>query len=313
MLGQNGISHMTGFDPGLLKPLNVLLAERSVTRAAKLLNISQSTMSGILARLREQLGDPLLVRDGMGMQLTHRALTLVPLAKQAAMAIEQLSADTSEPALADDRRTFSVMASDYGLQLILLEALTLASEQAPHVRFLVLPITSSVEGVFDGLADLCFTGDTVATIEPLPAGLIVTQVLLRETYLCAVQGGRNGEERMTSEDYARKRRVTVTFDRSSLTLEDRVLLAKPERPAQIVVPSFHAVGAFVQRAEAISLVPKRIGHMLHAIYGVGLVQPAFECRATEFRMLWHIRNDQNPFHRWFRRLVYETAQSVHLG
>ena len=301
---------MTGFDPGLLKPLNVLLTERSVTRAAKLLNISQSTMSGILARLREQLGDPLLVRDGIGMQLTYRALTLAPLAKQAALAIEQLSVDMNEPVLADDRRTFSVMASDYGLQLILLKALRRASEQAPHVRFLVLPITSSVEGVFDGLADLCFTGDALATIEPLPAGLIATQVLLRETYMCAIHGGRDAEERMTSDEYARNRRVTVTFDRSPLTLEDRVLLATPPTAAQIVVPSFHAVGAFVQHAQAISLVPTRIGHMLRAVYGLNLIQPAFECRSTEFRMLWHIRNDQNPFHRWFRRLVYETAQAV---
>jgi DNA-binding transcriptional LysR family regulator len=301
---------MRGFDPGLLGPLNILLTERSVTRAAKRLNISQSTMSGILARLREQLCDPLLVRDGTGMQLTYRAVTLAPLAKQAALAIEQLSVDVDETVLKDDRRTFTVMASDYGLQLILLEALRRAAEQAPLVRFLVLPITSSVAGVFDGLADLCFTGDTVATIEPLPAGLILTQVLLRESYLCAVHGGPDSREKMAFDEYAQRRRVTVTFDRSSLTLEDRVLLAKPQAPAQIVVPNFHAVGAFVRQAQAISLLPARIGHMLRAIYDLGLIEPAFECRVTEFRMLWHIRNDQNPFHRWFRRLVCETARSL---
>src|SRR3954469_12753340 len=75
-------AHLSGLDLNLLVQLDALLAEGHVTRAARRAGVTQSAMSRALARLRELLGDPLLVRTGRGMVMTARARALAaPLAR----------------------------------------------------------------------------------------------------------------------------------------------------------------------------------------------------------------------------------------
>src|SRR5258707_3338653 len=64
--------HLRNVDLNLLGPLQALLEERHVTRAAKRCFLSQSAMSRALERLREMFGDPLLVRSGRAYERTVR-------------------------------------------------------------------------------------------------------------------------------------------------------------------------------------------------------------------------------------------------
>src|SRR4051812_38865827 len=105
--------YLSGLDLNLVLALDALLAERHVTRAARRLGITQSAASHALARLRDHLGDPLLVRGGRGtMTATPRALELAPqlhdlLAELAGV----LRGERFDPATA--RRTFRICTSDY--------------------------------------------------------------------------------------------------------------------------------------------------------------------------------------------------------
>src|SRR4029434_1591433 len=65
------------FDLNLLVALDALLTERNVTRAGNRLNLSQSAMSGALARLRHYFHDELLVPVGGQMAWTRVAEGLV--------------------------------------------------------------------------------------------------------------------------------------------------------------------------------------------------------------------------------------------
>src|SRR2546423_216501 len=81
--------NLSAFNTNLLIVLDAVMAERSATRAARRLHLSQSAVSNALARLRGQLGDPLLVRRGRGLTPTPVALDLAP---RLAAALRELEA-----------------------------------------------------------------------------------------------------------------------------------------------------------------------------------------------------------------------------
>ncbi len=106
---------MAAIDYNLLKPLRALLEERSVTRAAARMHVSQPTMSTLLARLRVHYGDVLLVRRGNQHVLTplgERLLAALPQVIVEADQIFRLSrGSTRSPALARSRSRVWTMPS----------------------------------------------------------------------------------------------------------------------------------------------------------------------------------------------------------
>src|SRR5262245_4933192 len=100
-------------DLNLLVALDALLAEQNITRAAERLHLSQSAVSGALARLREHFQDELLVQVG-------RRMTRTPLAESLAQPVREILAQVQatverrpgfDPSTSD--RQFSIMVSDY--------------------------------------------------------------------------------------------------------------------------------------------------------------------------------------------------------
>ena len=127
-------------DLHLLPHFDALVRTANVSRAADLLGISQPAMSGALGRLRELLGDPILIRSGHAMVLTQRALelhgALAPLLEQWLEATEPFRSFAPDAST----RTFSLVASDY-VQFLLLPRLAAALEHtAPRARLKVLPV-----------------------------------------------------------------------------------------------------------------------------------------------------------------------------
>ena len=126
-------------DLNLLKTLDALLDERSVTRAAQRLALTQPAVSGMLVRLRDSFGDPLFVRAQRGMLPTARALELAAPVKQLLSDIEQLL----QPAHFDPRSaelTLRLAATDYALSAVVVPFLAALRERAPGIRLAVLPV-----------------------------------------------------------------------------------------------------------------------------------------------------------------------------
>src|ERR1700692_4998161 len=126
---------MQNFDLNLLSSLDALLAERNVTRAAKKMRATQSTMSGILRRLRDQFDDELLVRNGRRYDLSPFAQSLAITVRQT---ILQIDSTISAKPLFDpkkDRRRFRIMASDYSTMVYLSAVFRRVEKQAPYLRY----------------------------------------------------------------------------------------------------------------------------------------------------------------------------------
>src|ERR1700758_2592643 len=99
-------------DPRLLRLFDALFATGSVTKAADKLGQSQPTISIWLARLREELNDPLFIRSAEGMLPTPRAQALIGTAREALEKLRQLSElrPDFDPSLA--KRRFSICMTD---------------------------------------------------------------------------------------------------------------------------------------------------------------------------------------------------------
>ena len=146
---------LAGVDLNLLVAFDALMDERSVTRAAARLSLSQPGMSNTLARLRKLFGDPLLVRDGFTLVPTPRADALRQPVRDA-LAIIRAALDQRtgfDPAA--DRATWTVSCSDYSLLMLIGPLVRRLAAAAPGVTIRVLPRSPDPVGLLrEGAADL---------------------------------------------------------------------------------------------------------------------------------------------------------------
>jgi DNA-binding transcriptional LysR family regulator len=128
-----------GIDLNLVVALQALLEHRNVTRAALALNVTQSTMSGILNRLRDTFGDQLLVPVGRHMRLTPLAERLIRPSQTVMSQIDALLETQAvfDPATA--RCNIVIAASDYVVSAFLAELLAAIAIDAPGLRFELAP------------------------------------------------------------------------------------------------------------------------------------------------------------------------------
>lgn len=133
-----------GLDLNLLLLLDILLTERSVTAAARRLNLSQPATSSALSRLRQFFGDELLIQTGRTMLPTAHAMSLQPLVREVLGDVERLIAASSsfDPATSD--RTFRIVGSDYIFTTLLAPTIASLQAEAPSVRFEALPLEPAV-------------------------------------------------------------------------------------------------------------------------------------------------------------------------
>lgn len=136
--------NILNFDLNLLRILDVLLREQNVSRAAERLSLSQPTVSNALARLRELLDDPLLVRIGRRMQPTPKALALEGPIRSALQQIEQTLnvGDSFDPR--HSRQSFRIAMTDFVEQLCMPRLLRRLQDSAPNLRLDIAPLAPSL-------------------------------------------------------------------------------------------------------------------------------------------------------------------------
>ncbi len=120
------------FDLNLLIVFEVLMTERSVSRAAERLGRTQSAVSHSLSRLRSQLGDPLLIKGGVRMQPTAVALDLIEQTRPMLRGIQRVLSPRYVFDPAQSRRVFRVAAPDFMLT-VFAHLLSRLRSEAPGV------------------------------------------------------------------------------------------------------------------------------------------------------------------------------------
>ena len=299
---------MSGADLNLLTTLNVLLAEGSVARAAQRLRLSPSAMSRALARLRETMDDPLLVRAGRGLVPTPRALEL----RERVDILVQDAAAVLGPAKKVDPgqlvRTFTIRTREGFVENFGASLIARIGDEAPGVRLcFVQKLTRDSTPLRDGSVDL-ETGVVGGTTSPE----LRTQALFRDRFIGTVRTGHPFcRGRMTAARYAAGKHIGVSRRGLGLGPVDAALkVLGLEREVATVVSGFSTALALARATDLVATVPERhTGNLRDGMQAFLLPVAAPEFTVS---MLWHPRMHADPAHRWLRGCVRDIC-AQHAG
>lgn len=289
----------------LLVTLDALLQEVSVTRAARRLGLSTPAMSHALARIREKLGDPLLVRAGRGMVLTPRAAQLKPRVREVVAGAAEVLAPDQPFSARSLARSFTILATDHVLLVLGLELDRLVAEEAPGVDLRFAPNTPDDPAALrEGAADLA-----VGIYGEMPPELR-TRPLLTDRHVCLVREGHpDVGARLTIDQYTRMLHVQIAPRGAPGGYVDDVLRAQGRaRRVARAVPYFVAGLHLVSGTEYVLTAPERVARAMAPRFGLRLVEPPLELRPYALSLVWHPRVDADEGHRWLREVLVRAAR-----
>ncbi|WP_390898743.1 LysR family transcriptional regulator [Pseudomonas brenneri] len=290
----HAMNDLRRIDLNLLVILDALLSEQHVTRAAERLHLSQPAVSHALARLRDLLGDPLLVRQGGGLVATARALELAaPLADALAQVQSLLAPNRFDPASA--RRTFRLAMSDYGAALLLPGLVRALREQAPGID---LAIThASREGMQEGV--LSGEIDLAAGVFPDLPGELRSTPLFEEHYACLVDrdslpaGGV-----LDLPSYLARPHVLLEMRGSGTPEIERALTSiRERRHVAISLPHWGIAPQLIQGTDLILTVSSQ-GLLNIDPRHLLVVPPPFHIPSFGFVLAWHKRRGGDGALQW---------------
>jgi DNA-binding transcriptional LysR family regulator len=307
------VTSAAGIDVNLLAVLGALLEHRNVTRAGERLRLSQPTMSGALARLRQHFGDELLIRSGREYRLTPMATGLLPAAREALGQVERTLSLTAEFDPATSQRRFSIAISSQSI-LALGGVLRRVHELAPRVRLETWAITTT----------LLETGQNVLAYDVLigpegfrPDGSPEELMRDRVVYVAdpanpRLRASADGTWRLTAQDLAalphaatrlpQTALVTAALDRIGVT-PNVVLTTGGWLPLPFLVAGTDLVAA----------VPERLARRVSGAAGVTVTEPPFGTVELVEVAWWHPMHATDPALSWLRAIILGSLGSLALG
>jgi DNA-binding transcriptional LysR family regulator len=291
-----------------LLALDALLSERHVTRAAARSGLSQSAMSHTLRRLREQLGDPLLVRGANGLLPTPRGLELATRLRQALAELEQTLFDVPafDPATSD--RTFTVACIDLVTLPLLPPVLAIIAAEAPGLRIVVRPLRADrlVDELERDELDVALVGS-----EATPG--MRRQHVYSEDFVCIVREGHPALRRRWNRDrYRALPHIMISPHGEDETALERTLAKHGVRlPVVLRVPYFVVGPIMVALSNLALTAPRRLAAGMATDFPLRLLELPVSIPGVEIAQVWHPKNDRDPALSWLRdSIVAAFAQSV---
>ncbi len=297
---------LDNFDLNLLVVFDILLEERSVTRAAKRLNVTQPAISSALKRLRESFQDELLVLHGKKMIPTQHALALAPHVSEALVLLKGLISTSTKFDPATSTRQFRVNASDYITTVLLAPLIEQLQEEAPGVRLqLSLPGSNSSSLLEAGEIDL------ILTPEEFMEGDHPTALLFEERFVVVgTKRNRLLAKPMTRETFLEAGHIAVRIADQDTFIERELFKLLPERQVEVFAQSFIQVPWLLRGTDRLSVMHERLAKVVTPVLGLTTVDPPLALPRMREMMQHHVARSQDAGLSWLRRRITRYAQEV---
>ena len=296
---------MSKVDLNLLIALNVLLEERSVVAAAKRLGLSQSAMSRSLARLRQQTGDPLLVRAGRSLIPSPRALEIRDQVSQLVQGVEGVLRPVEALDLSQLERTFVLRVSDGFVENFGVTLMQRIKADANKVRIRFMPkLTKDSIQLREQGVDLDIG---VLGVETSPE--IRMKALFQDRFVGVISPSHPLiKQQINASNFAAAQHVLVSKQGGERGPVDEALAAlNLNRDIAVFTGGFAASLALVKGGELVASVPAK--HTQNLRLGLHSFELPFDVPSMQVSMFWHPRMDGDQAHKWLRDCVQTVCQS----
>lgn len=308
-------------DLNLLVYLDVLLREKSVTRAASYLGITQPAMSNGLRRLRELFDDPLLVRTSEGMTATERAMELQPGVREILVRVERTVQKTRSFDARDSERVFRIMASDYAESTLMPRVLREIRQSAPNVTLDVLtPSDVSFLDVEQGRVDMA-----INRFDTIPQSFH-QKTLWMDHFACLMSSDNPIlREPFTLDAYLEANHIWVSKtgfgvgvgvnprDVQRLGWVDEVLsqLGRKRR-ISVFTRHYQVATLLAEQHDVMATLPSRAAWLQRNNPSLVVKPPPFDIPPIDLKMAWSPLLQHNPDHQWLRRLIATVAEELNV-
>jgi DNA-binding transcriptional LysR family regulator len=296
-------------DLNLLVALHALLTERSISRAAEKIHLSQPAASNALARLRDYFEDDLLVSSGRQLLLTPRAEELIDPVRDVLMRIDSTITTRAVFEPASETQDFTLLASDFTTTVLIPPLLAALFGEAPGVRIHLRNQTERPDEVLDQRkADfLIIPSQFLSKDHPSVA-------LFEEDYVCVTWDGHaRVHDRLTLDDYLSCGHVAASFtgERQGSTFDSWFMNSfDVERRVEVTAPTMAALPALVIGTDRIATVHRRVAERAQAYLPVRLWAPPIKIPRLVQMLQWHKYKNNDPAIAWMRQRLIDTAARI---
>lgn len=300
--------HISAIDLNLLPVLEALLRRRNVSHAAKDVGLSQPATSRALARLRDLLGDPLLVRaPGGSYALSPRGEAL---AAQLVTTIDHVKAVFRDPSFdpAKAERTIRIAGIDIHTLLLAPPLMARLAKEAPGIDIRIESYTSNlVQRMETGQIDLAFAQSTA----PLPPGARSEFCAKDKLALVMRRGHPRAKKTWTIEDYGKVEHAGISlFGDAGSDLDAQLAKAGVQRRMALVTPHFIAALAAVGKTEMVTTISRVFATRFADTFGLVLKDPPLPNIDLDLTLVWNNVRTADPVLAWLRGVIKEVAHDA---
>lgn len=299
---------MSRLDLNLLTALEALLHERSVTRAAQRLHLSQPALSVSLSRLRKHFDDPLLLRHGNSYRLTplaERLASHTTFALEAARRVFENQADWKPES---STREFVIFGSDYAFSTTGKEVSRLAAEVAPGVRFRFQSFNTAI---FEDAVNQLRSADGFLLPHGFLNDLEYIDLWSDGWVILADEHNRRATAPLDLQALSELPWVFTYFSRAAITTVGYQLRHIGIEPRiETVVENFLALPYFIVGTNRIGFTQTSLAVQAARIPGIRVLDPPFEPSPVANALWWHPVHTHDPEHAWMRSLFREAGEII---
>ena len=293
------VTQLRQADLNLLVIFTALAEERSVSRAAERLFLSQPAVTRALQRTRELFQDDLLVRVSGTYELTPKGGQLLAELETALPRLDRLlSGGDFNPA--EESSDFRVVGTDYAARVIGVPLAQRMMKAGSSLSIEMTPLNDiSFEAMERGRVDLILHADDGR----IPAHFS-REVLFKEEFLCVVAKGVHSQSRFTLSQYLEGLHVGIAVFGGSQTIPDQRLAAGGyKRRCPVRVSHFAVAMNSVVGTSLIATVPKRFACARPRDRRLAFIKPPKVLGVFDYVMIWHPRLENDLAHKWLRQEV----------
>jgi DNA-binding transcriptional LysR family regulator len=307
------------FDLNLLKVFDTVMAERSLTKAAEQLALTQPAVSNALRRLRDALDDELLVRKGRILEPTARGQELWPAVRDILHKLQAaLAPSVFEPATATN--TFVLTMADATAAVLMPALVAVLAREAPGVSLRVVPLTTrDPRRVLDeGGADLAVghfpavLTDLTARAQAGAAESFLHHRLFVGGYVCAMRKDHPlAEGKFTLDRFCEAQHLLVSFSGRAFGFIDESLSSlQRTRRVVLTVNQFFTAGKVVVHSDLLTVLPRHFVNVTGFADQLVTRELPFKVPPIQVDTLWHQRLDNDAPHAWLRGQIAVLGQRL---